>query len=55
MLITFRSHIHISDVTNMLIIFFWIKLPLKLPKFLTMTDSTAQAWWRLRAGVKQVA
>ena len=36
MLITFGSHIHISAVTNMLIIFFWIKLPLKLPKFLTI-------------------
>ena len=35
MLITFRSHMHISDVTNMLIIFFWIKSPLKLSKFLT--------------------
>ena len=35
MLITFGSHIHISAVTNMLIIFFWIKLPLKLAKFLT--------------------
>ena len=35
MLITFRSHMHIYDVTNMLIIFFWIKLPLKLPNFLT--------------------
>jgi len=35
MLITFRSHMHKYDVTNMLIIFFWIKLPLKLPNFLT--------------------
>ena len=34
MLLTFRSHMHTSDVTNMLIIFFWIKLPLKLPNFL---------------------
>jgi hypothetical protein len=29
-----------SDVTNILIIFFWIKLVLKLPKFLT--DMTAK-------------
>jgi len=36
MLITFRSHMHISDVTNLLT-FFWIKLLLKLPKFLKST------------------
>ena len=36
MLITFRSHMRISDVTNVLIIFSWIKLLLKLPKFLTI-------------------
>ena len=35
MFITFRSHMHISNVTNMFI-FFWIKLLLKLPKFLTI-------------------
>ena len=36
MLITFRSHMRISDVTNVLIIFSWIKLLLKLPKFQTI-------------------
>jgi hypothetical protein len=31
-----RSHVHIHDATNMLIIlYFWIKLLGKLPKFLT--------------------
>ena len=35
MFITFRSHVHISNITNMFI-FFWIKLLLKLPKFLTI-------------------
>jgi hypothetical protein len=32
--IALRSHVHVSDVTNLLI--FWIKLLLKLPKFLTL-------------------
>ena len=36
MFLTLRSHVHMSDVTNILIIFFWFKLVLKLPKFLTI-------------------
>ena len=38
MLITFKTHKHIYDVTNMIIlfnVFFWIKLLLKLPNILT--------------------
>ena len=35
MFVTLRSHVHMSDVTNILIIFFWIKLVLKLPNFQT--------------------
>jgi hypothetical protein len=32
-----KSHVHIHDATNMLIIlFFWIKLLVKLAKFLTI-------------------
>ena len=34
MFIALRSHVHMFDVTNILIIFFWVKLVLKLPKFL---------------------
>ena len=36
MFVTLRSHVHMSNVTNILIIFFWIKLVLKLPNFLTI-------------------
>ena len=35
MFLILRSHVHMSDVTNILIIFFWFKLVLKLPKFIT--------------------
>ena len=38
MLVTLKTHKHIYDVTNMIIlfnVFFWIKLLLKLPKYLT--------------------
>ena len=31
-----RSHVHIYEAINMFLIFFWIKLILKLPKFLTI-------------------
>ena len=38
MLLMLRTHKYIYDVTNLLIIaIFWIKLLLKLPKFLTVT------------------
>jgi hypothetical protein len=36
MLVTLRSHMHISDVINLLIIYFMIKLLLKSPRFLTL-------------------
>ena len=36
MFLTIRSHVHMFDVTNILIIFFWVKLVLKLSKFLTI-------------------
>jgi hypothetical protein len=35
MFVALRSHVHMSDVTNMLFIIFWIKLVLNLPKILT--------------------
>ena len=35
MFLTIRSHVHMFDVTNILIIFFWFKLVPKLPKFIT--------------------
>jgi hypothetical protein len=35
-LLVTRSHVHMSDVTNMLLIYIWIKLVLKLPNFLTV-------------------
>ena len=38
-LVVLRWHVHISDVTNMSLIFFWIKLQLKLPNFLTQQRS----------------
>ena len=31
-----RSHVHIYDITNIFQLFFWIKLNLKMPKFLTV-------------------
>ena len=33
---TLESHVHISEATNLFLIFFWIKLILKLPKSLTL-------------------
>jgi len=30
-----RSHVHIYDITNIFQLFFWIKLNLKISKFLT--------------------
>ena len=36
MFVTLRSHVHMSDVTNLALLFFWIKLLLKLPKYLTI-------------------
>lgn len=42
-LLTIRSqHMHLFDATNMLI-FFYIKLVLILPKFLTQTDELVSA------------
>ena len=37
-LISIRSHMHLSDVTNILLIFFSIKLVLNLRKFLTIKN-----------------
>jgi hypothetical protein len=34
MFIMRRSHVHLSDITNLLLSFFWIKLLLKMPKAL---------------------
>ena len=34
--VSLRSHVHIYEATNVLLIFFLIKLILKLPKFLTI-------------------
>jgi hypothetical protein len=39
MFVALRSHMHMSDVTNMLFIIFYIKLVLNLPKILTCTPS----------------
>jgi len=36
MSMSLRSHVHIYEATNVLLIFFLIKLILKLPKFLTI-------------------
>ena len=36
MFLILRSHVHMSDVTNLALLFFWIKLLLKLPKYLTI-------------------
>ena len=33
--VALRSHVHMSNVTNMLFIIFWIKLVLNLPKFVS--------------------
>ena len=44
MIFMLRSHKHIHDVTNLLIIaIFWIKLLLKLPKILTIGKAAPQA------------
>ena len=45
MLVTFKTHKHIYDVTNMIIlfnVFFWIKLLLKLPNILTIQKRDRQ-------------
>ena len=45
MLIMLKTHKHIHDVTNMLIlltVFFWIKLLLKLPNILTIQKRDRQ-------------
>ena len=43
MVFMLRSHKHIHDVTNLLVIaIFWIKLLLKLPKFLTFQKHDRQ-------------
>ena len=34
MFVILRSHMHMFDVTNLALLFFWIKLILKLPKYL---------------------
>ena len=39
MSMSLRSHVHIYEATNVLLIFSWIKLILKLPKFLTIQKS----------------
>jgi hypothetical protein len=36
MFMSLGSHVHISEATNLFLIFFWIKLILELPKFLTI-------------------
>jgi hypothetical protein len=36
MFVALRSHMHMSDVTNMLFTIFWIKLRLNLPKIPTI-------------------
>jgi len=35
-LLATRSHVHTFNITNILLIYFWIKLVLKLPNFLTV-------------------
>ena len=45
MLVTFKTHKHIYDVTNMIIlfnVFFWIKLLLTLPNILTIQKHDRQ-------------
>jgi hypothetical protein len=42
MLFMLRAHMHLYHVTNILFIIFYIKLILKLPKFLTMTSKLAK-------------
>ena len=36
MFVSLRSHVHIYEATHLFLIFFWIKLILKLPKSLTI-------------------
>jgi hypothetical protein len=38
MFVSLGSHVHISKATNLFLIFFWIKLILELPKFLTIEE-----------------
>jgi len=42
MSMSLRSHVHIYEATNVLLICFWIKWILKLPKFLTGVDAEGQ-------------
>jgi hypothetical protein len=37
---TLESHVHISEATNLFLIFFWIKMILKFPTFITITSIT---------------
>jgi len=48
MLVSLRLHVHISEITNLLLLFFWIKLLLKLPNYLTGSQLYYDIWgsWR---------
>ena len=39
-----RSHMHKYEATNLFLVFFWIKLILKLPKFLTIQKPNRHFW-----------